>query len=499
MTELELKFHVLPAQRAALLKALGNRKLERVSMVARYLDTADGLLARHHLALRLRQEGARWVQTLKGAGPSGEEREEHNVDLGELTAASPAPTVDPARHRGTPVGDRLLSLLADEGHPELAERLVTDVARVRRRLRVHDADIEWALDEGTIHAQDAVGAISELELEFKGGARRGLYAAALEWQARHGLWLDAVSKAQRGQLLARGQAYRAPAHAAVPDWTRKSAGRLDGPALLRRMVSECLAQVLPNASEIARGSVDPEHIHQLRVGLRRVRSVIREMAPFGDGLADGWEAPVRRVFTALGSSRDLHVFTTGLATTLRAAGAPTVAFAPVPDDAPVDSLGEHVRASDFQSALLHLMAFADDGAASAPAGEAQAPPLDRLRHRLSRLQRRIARDAAHFETLPFDAQHRVRKRLKRLRYVAAFLAPLYPRRDVKAWLKAVKPAQAALGHHIDVSTAAHRFEAAAAVDPRAWFAVGWLRRETAASACASRQALRRLAGAKAFW
>jgi len=101
--------------------------------------------------------------------------------------------------------------------------------------------------------------------------------------------------------------------------------------------------------------------------------------------------------------------------------------------------------------------------------------------------------------LGFAAQHRARKRLKRLRYVAAFLAPLHASRDVQAWLNAVKPAQAALGRHIDLLTAARRFESAAPTEPQAWFAAGWLRSEARESARASRKSLRRLARTPSFW
>ena len=61
---------------------------------------------------------------------------------------------------------------------------------------------------------------------------------------------------------------------------------------------ECLEQVLVNASEIAAGSSDAEHVHQLRVGIRRLRTAMRELAVWGarslgpptagDELFEGW-------------------------------------------------------------------------------------------------------------------------------------------------------------------------------------------------------------------
>lgn len=69
-------------------------------------------------------------------------------------------------------------------------------------------------------------------------------------------------------------------------------------------VAACLAQILPNAADLARGSTGPEHVHQLRVGLRRLRTVLREMVELNADLDRGWEPPVADVFRALGAQRD---------------------------------------------------------------------------------------------------------------------------------------------------------------------------------------------------
>jgi triphosphatase len=501
MNELELKFRVLPSQRAGLLKALGNRKLERLPLLARHVDTADGLLARHHMALRLRQEGGRRVQTLEGIGPHGFERLEHDVELGAVGPDAASMTVDPRRHEGSPVGDRLLALLETHGNPALREVHVTDVARIRRSVRHHDALVEWALDEGVVRAGTATAPISELELELKEGEPASLYAMALDWQGRHGLWLDAISKSERARLLARGQAFSAPVKAQPPRWDKKAARAMSGEQMLRTLAATCLSQILPNASEIAAGSLEAEHVHQLRVGLRRLRSALREMAGFAGALDPEWETPVRRVFAALGAVRDHEVFLDSVAPRLLHAGAPVADFADaVSVDEDEQALGGLVRGGPFQAALLQLMAFAYGGdPRPGPHEHAHSAALAVLCDRLTRMQRQVARDAKRFETMAFAQQHRVRKRLKRLRYVAAFLCPLYPQRDVAAWLKKVKPAQEALGRHVDLLTAAHRFAAQASADPRAWFAAGWLQAQTMDSTRESRKALERLARAEVFW
>src|SRR4051794_36983865 len=100
MSELELKFQVPPGGQAGLLKALGGRKLERIRLQARYFDTADHLLGRHGMALRLRNENGAWVQTLKASKSHSFERLEENVELAAGDDASRQPP-DLNRHTGT--------------------------------------------------------------------------------------------------------------------------------------------------------------------------------------------------------------------------------------------------------------------------------------------------------------------------------------------------------------------------------------------------------------
>jgi triphosphatase len=497
MSELEIKLHVEPDRRDRLLDSLGRRRMRRSALSAVYFDTSDGLLARHRFALRLRREDNGWVQALKGATDRADERSEHEVVVEAPDGARPP--LDLERHRPTGVGRRLRALLKKHGRPPLVESCRTEVTRQSRVLHAHGAVVEWALDEGEVTSGDRSQPISELELELKDGDAAGLYAVAHDWEALHGLWIDPVSKSERGALLNDGAAFRAPIKAVPAPWSAKQARAMDGATMLRRMVAACLAQIVPNAGEIARGSRDPEHVHQLRVGLRRLRSAAQAMKPFAAGLPAGWDTALRPAFDALGEARDRQVLATSIAPRLRKAGAAVVDVGG-PSEEEARRLQQLVRGAGLQGLVLRLLAFAETpgDAADGAHGEPGAG-LERLVSRLRKLDRQATRDARRFETLSFERQHEVRKRLKRLRYLAEFAAPAFDRDAVRRWFDKVAPAQDALGEHVDLVLAGRRFASRALADPDAGFAAGWLRAKSESSAHAARKSLQRLREVDAFW
>ena len=68
---------------------------------------------------------------------------------------------------------------------------------------------------------------------------------------------------------------------------------------MRAVLRNALRQVLANASEVAEGSESPDVIHQAHVGLRRLRTALRELAPLSPGSTPGGNRPfVNRSFTA---------------------------------------------------------------------------------------------------------------------------------------------------------------------------------------------------------
>ncbi|MBO9648651.1 MAG: CYTH and CHAD domain-containing protein [Variovorax sp.] len=502
MTEFELKFQISPEQRAAVEAAVGRGRSHVSRLRARYFDTADGALAAQRIVLRLRKEGRTWWQTAKAPGGTLLERHEHNVELPPAAAREvPVPRIE--RHEGTPVGSLIHDALRKAGHDPATVELValygTDVRRTTREMRTGDALVELAFDHGEVTAGEHSHALCELEIELKSGSPHSMLELAHRWRNRYGLWLDTVSKSARGQRLAKGALFGDPVKAEPP---RLQGDADNGPQVLCAVIQSCLSQILANASEIAAGSTAAEHVHQLRVGIRRLRTALREMEALAPSLINpAWESALVDAFRELGRQRDRDHLLQDVQPRLEAVGAPPIAWA---DGPPPRAPDDVVRNAAFQNTLLDLVAATlatettDGDEPDKPAAE-PASAHKPLRKRLAKLHRQVVRDGQRYEALEPAAQHRVRKRLKRLRYLGEFVAPIFGSRNAKRYLKKLGPAQDALGQHNDNAVAIAAYRDNAPHDGRSWFAVGWLSARQPASAVECRKALDEIAKAEPFW
>ncbi|EHR69835.1 hypothetical protein BurJ1DRAFT_0960 [Burkholderiales bacterium JOSHI_001] len=525
-SEFELKFSV-PAEARALVFAevTGGAGFQgRQSLTAMYLDTPDGRLAAAGLAWRLRRESRRWVQTLKAGSSSPLQRFEHEVQR-------PAATPDATLHAGTPVGDRLLALLrqaqGDGLQPEV--RFRTEVRRSKRVIRTRGAVVELAFDEGRIVAGDLQRRVLELEFECLSGSHAAMLDLARRWQRRFGLLLDPHSKSERGSLLADGHLHPAVRKAATPRYpARSSAGQA-----FAAVLDECLDQVLRNTAGLCDGAPEQrvEHVHQLRVGLRRLRSALRTFRAWVQPPPPALQAGLCGLFTELGRARDGDVMDSGVATALAAVGAP-----PLPPRQPAahSEPGALLRAPALQGLLLDLLIWRTTGydpqlaALPKAPGSADTPRLAdvtqalsvlaphagpsaasaarresapdshrrRARRRLRAWHQHIAQQARAFETLDEPSLHALRKRIKRQRYAVEFLAPLLPRRALARYLKLLARAQERMGELNDLFVARAHYQARVADEPAAWFALGWLAARIAECGAASRPAVLALAEAQ---
>jgi triphosphatase len=491
MREFELKFQVPPARRAEVLAALRHATVHKHHLQARYFDTPLRALENARMVLRLRKEGRRWIQTVKCADRGAFDRLEHNAPA--KTGEAP----DIALHDGTPVAALLQAALERTGESagDLQVVFATDIVRLTRTVTTAQTEVELALDEGRLLSGRREQAVLELEFELKAGLPSVLIELAQEWCARHGLWLDPRSKAEAARRLDADGA--PPAVSAEKIDVSRDAGAGE---LIAAVLGSALAQVLRNAREVAAGTGTPEHVHQLRIGLRRLRSVLRELReqPELSSLPTTVSDQLTMLFRLLGQHRDALVLVPQLERQLAAADAPGLAQAVV---GPVPDIAAAVRDTGFQSSVLAVVAMQQRLLEGTAVAQTSRKALRKtVNQRLRKLHEQSLEAGHHFADLPEPERHRIRKRLKRLRYLSELTRPLYAGRKVDAFVAELKALQDALGEYQDAAVGRRLWHELAATDPAAWFGAGWLaaREEALARSCerACRDAAR---AAVPFW
>ena len=380
-------------------------------LAAYYFDTLAGTLAQAGFSLKLRKEVKVWFQTLKsGDSAASAVRGEHNVRL----RVKEHPELDPLAHAETADGDRLQRLLSGSANNTLVCRYATHIRRLSVQIGARNR-VEYSLDTGEISAQPdgnvlpLVQPVCELEIELISGPARGLLSAARKLLANSGIYIDVRSKAQRGDAVANGSLMVSPARAISLNVDNNSLK-----ALTEAVLINCARQVLVNASQLAAiEGGGPEHVHQLRVGLRRLRSTFALFGKFiGENIAT-WDAKAMQLAVSLGGNRDIDVMTEAIWPRLRAVGAPLVEL-PVHEN--VVPSGDLVRETATQQWLLELVSIELQGI-----GEVREGKWSLVLPVVRGWIRQCKKDAIRFESFDLEQRHRLRKRLKRLRYALEFI------------------------------------------------------------------------------
>jgi len=524
--EIELKLALDPAVMPALLrhpavKALRRTRMRTTRLANVYYDTPDSLLATEGIALRVRRAGRRWVQTIKGPPESGvaagagaglQARAEYEWPL-------PGPTLDLTRLATTPWRG-LVAKATKRG--ELVRCFTTDFERRTIPLRFPDGTLALlCVDRGEIRATREGRArrapIAEVEIELETGAPANLFGLALALAADLPLAVMTVSKAERGHALRHGERdfVSAPAKA-------RSIPFAEGTAtadVLAQLVRECLDQIAANAVGLLEDD-DPEWVHQMRIGTRRLRSCLALVARLaGSPALDFVVTEVKWLAGVLGTARDWDVFIRETLPPLAAALArdATTAAALKRLRARALTRGRVARAAArdaIASRRFHRLLLAGGLFCATPrfgteTATAVAGQPDVLRERadtfasglLERRHRKLrARAAALLNGTP-EERHAVRIAAKRLRYVAEFFSPLFPRKRVKAYLKALTALQDVLGRLNDAETALRvaNETGGPAADAAAGTVRGWVAAQAAALEPGLAGAWQQFADAKPFW
>lgn len=515
MHELELKFAVPSYQQSVLRKNIDTKTAQQQRLSAYYFDTPNQDLAKKGIALRIRFEDSQWVQTLKTAGDGVAKRVELNTVLSltgtpdTLDVSSLVPDVSLITEQAV-VAELTNIMPLDQLAQALTVQYFTDVQRTSRQIKKNNSRIEIAYDIGKVgigHLNSRKSAnnhgltqsdIHEIEFELLEGDPSDLIEVAKTWCKKYKLYLSTVTKAQRGSLLLANKQFAEPVKADLAVLQlHKGISQF---AFLQAVVNNCLVQILPNASAIAEGSPDGNLVHQLRVGIRRLRTALKHFKFAQDYIDPNWLMVLKQTFSLLGEYRDKEILQIKTQPLLESVGAPHVEWSTAVDIMPIDA----VRANDFQILLLELIGFthlpvpADSPKAKAPVAK-----------KLEKLFTAIAAASDKFASLDTDSQHGVRKDLKSLRYVSEFAAPLFASQTngkkgkkatkLNAFLQYLEPAQDVLGEYNDNVVGHANYLEKAKTDPNALFAVGWFSGREQASAEQCAVSLKTVKNAPKFW
>jgi len=258
---------------------------------ALYYDTSDFALQHSGIAYRIRREGDEWVATVKsdkGSGGALFNREELNEKI-----ASPEPSVK--YFFGTNLGERL-SLLV--GNKRLQPLFSTKFDRTTMTLRAGSASlVELALDHGMIWGGAGGTPIAEVELELKEGCVSDLLNLA-GWLAAHfHLRPEPLSKYARGLALLESEETQQE----LPCIS------LTHP-LPSNLLPVCIRDIFSAQTHGINTRCLPETIRELRIQIRRLRSLLKFFQPFlpQEGLKIHTDK-LRQWGELLGNIRDLDV------------------------------------------------------------------------------------------------------------------------------------------------------------------------------------------------
>ena len=391
--------------------------------------------------------------------------------------------------------DRLLAIdmpagpLRDALRPIVDVRALVPVARVRSRLRLlrvlnEDAKTVVRL---TVEAPAAVNGQS-LPARLHVTPVRG-YGAELEAFRRRledALGVRAAERALHDDAVA--AAGGTPGGVSgKPDFTPR--GDQPAAAAAATMLTHLLRVIEANLPGTL-DDVDSEFLHDLRVAVRRTRSLQRQLAAvFAPQELAHFRGEFRWLQQATGPARDLDVYVLAFDSFRATAGEE---LEPLREVLERRRRREHtrmkraLRSARTRRLLTEWSAFLEGLQDGRPIGEIAGERIRKVYRRMVKAGRAID------DTSPPEALHDLRKQGKELRYLLEFFAGLYPENVVRPMVKTLKALQDTLGRFQDREVQADTLRAlrddVAALDdgPAALMAMGLLVRHLERDQAAAR-------------
>lgn len=433
-------------------------------LVSTYFDTPDLALRAKGISLRLRRAGRSGEQTVKFSGSFSlglAERPEFNVPYaGRVPDLSRLPEE---------VATELTKLV--DGRPLVPLFSMRVARRVWEIVTPGGDRIEMALDRGAATAGSRRADIREVELELLSGDRRALFEVARPALAGIAFHFSTQAKSDLGYALLEGEIGAAEPTTAVD---AELDDDMSVEMALQLVLRSCAVQISANVAALRVGS-DPEGAHQLRVGLRRLRTALKIFASvMAPGAADVLAAEAQRLSAEVATTRDMDVLIDELVAPLDVGGdmAALIELLEKRRKSARGRLAEVLADRSMGDFLIDLLAFTeargwlstDDIAQSLGLAAPVEPFAERIIGRLRRKVEKLGRDP---DSLAPDERHDLRKRFKRLRYAYDFFEPLVPKSTRRKLLPRVKAAQDVLGVLNDIHMAHLMLDDVRAVGPKA--------------------------------
>jgi triphosphatase len=451
-TELKLKVPAADLERLRhhpLLRAHSHQAPLEHHLIDTYHDTPQRDLWKHGLMLRVRKDNEKWIQTVKTTSSASAALHKRGEWECELRDGTPRPHLLVGQIKKVAITKLLMS--REVAH-NLQPVFQNTTHRTTWNIALPTGDyLECALDAGDIACRQQHMPISELELELKDGNPARLFDLALELHHDVPFQMSNDSKAALGYAMLDNEAMQI-----------YKAGRVH---LSRKMTLEdsfqtisinCLQQIETNLPGVLKQNV--ESLHQMRVGLRRLRALLgmfEDLAPMPASLSDG----VAWLAGELGATRDWDVLA---GTTLN--HIPDFDANALRETARIKSAELHrllvkaLRSPRFTRVMLELNGWLHGrqwrtkGSLpdKSPLGErvtVAAVPL------LRRAEKRLAKRMGALDTTDAHARHRTRIAAKKARYAAEFFEELLPRKHVIPYVTQLSKLQDLLGLLNDMAVA----------------------------------------------
>jgi triphosphatase len=425
--ENELKFEVSPddlqklttAQR---LKPADGQFARHKYFVSTYFDTPEHFLRRNAVSLRVRRAGKKYVQTIKTA--------KDGIAIGrgewESKVESDEPDFQAARDTA------LKPLLSRRVRRDLGPIFKTHVHRTLVSLRPGNSVVELALDQGHLQVGRNATPLAEVELELRKGSVTDLFRTARTVAELVPAKLAVMTKSEQGYALVENQPVSAVRASTIV--LKRKANLSSAFQVIGRSV---LYHIAANEPAVLAGM--PDGVHQMRIGVRRLRAAIWA---FSKLLRSKQTEMIKRelkwLAAKLGPVRDLDVFLKTKVQRLADAQPPIAGFSELVGelvyrrDLAAEAAKSAILSSRYRLLVFNALEWIEDGRWLKQPGVGDQRAARHAVRWLDSRTRKVKRRLKNIRKLNDSDRHELRIAIKKLRYAIYFFESLFGASSGKA-------------------------------------------------------------------